>query len=99
MKVEPKRVKKVDSPLLLIGLGGTGTDALLTIMDKFNRRYDLPVTENGDVLDTPERTAYLAFDTDQAELASKKRGNMRFAPGSMYILDISGAVGGGVQPA
>ena len=99
MKVEPKRVKKVPSPLLIIGLGGTGCDALLTIMDKFNRRYELPVTSNGEVLDTPERTAYLAFDTDPAELSSKKRGNMKFSAGSMFALTMPNAVGAGVQPA
>lgn len=99
MKVEPKRVKKVPSPLLLIGLGGTGSDALLTIMAKFNRRYELPVTANGDILDTPERTAYLAFDTDPAELASKNRGNMKFSAGNVFALTMPSAVGAGVQPA
>lgn len=93
MKVEPKRVKKVDSPLLIIGLGGTGSDALLTIMDKFNRRYELPQTANGDTLDTPERTAYLALDTDLMELKGKCRGNMKFNPGSMFQLTIPSAVG------
>lgn len=93
MKVEPKRVKKVDSPLLIIGLGGTGSDALLTIMDKFNRRYELPQTANGDTLDTPERTAYLALDTDLLDLQGKRRGNMKFNPGSMFQLTIPSAVG------
>lgn len=93
MKVEPKRVKKVDSPLLIIGLGGTGTDALLSIMDKFNRRYELPKTANGDTLDTPERTAYLALDTDLMELQGKRWGNMKFSPGSMFQLTIPSEVG------
>lgn len=98
MKVEPKRVKKVPSPLLLIGLGGTGSDALLTIMDKFNRRYELPVTANGDVLDTPERTAYLAFDTDLLELQGKQRGNMKFAPGNIFKLSIPSVINTEGQP-
>lgn len=93
MKVEPKRVKKVDSPLLIIGLGGTGTDALLTIMDKFNRRYELPKTPNGEILDTPERTAYLALDTDAMELKSKQRGNMSFTPGNILTLSIPSRLG------
>lgn len=98
MKIEPKRVKKVDSPLLIIGLGGTGADALLTIMDKFNRRYELPQTANGDMLDTPERTAYLALDTDLLDLQGKRRGNMKFNPENMFQLTIPSAVGMKVLP-
>lgn len=98
MKVEPKRVKKVPSPLLIIGLGGTGCDALLTIMDKFNRRYELPVTANGDVLDTPERTAYLALDTDEFDLKSKTKGNMKFNPGNILPLTIPAVLGNKALP-
>lgn len=98
MKTEPKRVKKIDSPLLLIGLGGTGSDALLTIMDKFNRRYVLPVTANGDVLDTPERTGYLAFDTDALELKGKKIGNMSFRKEHIFELTIPSRLGTGTLP-
>ena len=98
MKIEPKRVKKIDSPLLIIGLGGTGSDALLTIMNKFNHRYELPVTTNGDVLDTPERTAYLAFDTDVLELKSKKMGDMSFRPEHIFQLTIPARLGVGALP-
>ncbi len=98
MKVEPKRVKKIPSPLLIVGLGGTGSDALLTIMDKFNRRYELPVNANGEVLDTPSRTAYLALDTDVLELASKRRGNMKFNPENILPLTIPSRLGMGALP-
>lgn len=99
MQVEPKRVKKVDSPLLIIGLGGTGVDALLTIMDKFKQRFELPMDVNGEMLDTPKRTAYLAFDTDKTEMESKKIGTTSFRPEHMFALHIPEKLGTGAIPA
>ena len=99
MQVEPKRVKKVDSPLLIIGLGGTGSDALLTIMDKFKQRFILPTDANGETLNAPERTAYLAFDTDKTEMESRKIGTSSFRQENIFPLQIPERLGVGTIPA
>lgn len=99
MYVEPKRVKKVDSPLLIIGLGGTGSDALLTIMDKFKKRFVLEVTPSGETLDAPERTAYLAFDTDAVEMRSRKIGTTQFRQENIFKLNIPSKLGFGTIPS
>ena len=39
------RVEKLDDPLLVIGLGGTGADILLTIKRMFAERFTLPRDE------------------------------------------------------
>ena len=36
------RVEKLPVPLLVVGLGGTGCDALLTVKETFAERYILP---------------------------------------------------------
>ena len=37
------RVDTIDNPMLVIGLGGTGIDALLRLKYQINRRFNLPV--------------------------------------------------------
>lgn len=36
------RVDTIDNPILIIGLGGTGIDALLRLKYQINRRFKLP---------------------------------------------------------
>ncbi len=99
MKVAPKRVKKVDSPLLIIGLGGTGSDALLTIMDKFHNRFELKKGPSGQLLDAPERTAYLAFDTDTVQLQGKRVGNTSLRREHIFSLEIPARLATGTVPS
>ena len=82
---EPKRIPRSQNPLLVIGLGGTGTDALLNIMSKFKQRFELPVV-NGKVQDTPLRTAYLAIDTDDIHLRYAQKDGIRFQPENRFLL-------------
>ncbi len=82
---EPKRVHRSQTPLLVIGLGGTGIDALLHVMSKFKQRFELP-EGNGEVLDTPARTAYFAIDTDVNHLRTAQMDGMRFHPGNRFML-------------
>ncbi|MBR5287660.1 MAG: hypothetical protein IKU34_03590 [Clostridia bacterium] len=56
------RVEKVVSPLLVIGLGGAGADAVRTIKKTFSERFELHPTEDGKQL--PYNTRYLVFDSD-----------------------------------
>lgn len=57
------RVPKIPVPLLVVGLGGTGCDALLTIKQTFAERYILPKDSKGQDLPAPPKTAYLAIDS------------------------------------
>ncbi len=57
------RVDKIPVPLLVVGLGGTGCDALLTIKETFAERYNLPKDAKGQELPAPIKTAYLGIDS------------------------------------
>ena len=57
------RVDKIPVPLLVVGLGGTGCDALLTIKQIFAERYNLPKDAKGQDLPAPIKTAYLGIDS------------------------------------
>ena len=57
------RVEKIPVPLLVVGLGGTGCDALLTIKEVFAERYILPKDGKGQDLPAPNKTAYLGIDS------------------------------------
>ena len=56
------RVDKIPVPLLVVGLGGTGCDALLTVKETFAERYNLPKDVKGQDLPAPIKTAYLGID-------------------------------------
>ncbi len=59
-----ERVQKLDEPLLVIGLGGTGKDIVLTVKRTFAERYELPRDTNGNLIPVPRRTDYLVLDSD-----------------------------------
>ena len=64
LDVSYERVEKLNAPLLIIGLGGTGADAVRTVKRTFAERFNLPVTADGKVVPIPRRTGYLVFDSD-----------------------------------
>ncbi len=68
------RVPKIDAPLLVIGLGGTGSDGLLRIKSEFAQRLVLDKNAAGQELDRPPRTAYLEIDTDSTVLRNRYHG-------------------------
>ncbi len=67
-KNEYTRVRKIDEPLLIIGLGGSGLDGLLHIKDLFSKRMEMEVDPRGNKLNHPPKTAYLEIDTDGTAL-------------------------------
>ncbi len=68
-----QRVKKIDAPLLIVGLGGTGADGLRRIKNEFAQRFEQDrIGER--VLDRPPRTAYLLLDTDPSEVKKRYHG-------------------------
>ncbi len=65
LDISIERVEKLNSPLLVIGLGGTGADVVRTVKRCFADRYVLPRDGHGNAIPVPPRTAYLAIDTDK----------------------------------
>lgn len=69
---ELDRVAMVDEPTLIIGLGGTGADALLNTKYVLHRKLKFPKDQS-----KPSRLAYLAIDTDASDLEKKRVGDTR----------------------
>ncbi|WP_040951454.1 tubulin-like doman-containing protein [Gorillibacterium massiliense] len=72
---EKIRVDTIDNPMLVIGLGGTGIDALLRLKYQINRRFKLP----NDPLskkkrEKPDNIEYIGFETNEGELQKKYKG-------------------------
>ena len=63
LDISIERVEKINSPLLVIGLGGTGTDIVRTIKRTFAERYVLPQDRDGNFIPVPDKTAYLTIDS------------------------------------
>lgn len=89
LDISIERVDKLDSPLLVIGLGGTGANTVRTVKQTFAARYILPRDGNGNVIPIPKRTAYLVMDTDRNSKGGF--GDSEFVnislPGITQILD------------
>lgn len=66
---EGTRVTPTSDPILFVGLGGTGIDALLRVKNEVQTRMPLPRNGNGQILGTsPANIAFLAVDTDKETL-------------------------------
>ena len=98
MRTEPKRVPKHPSPALFIGLGGSGSDMLLHIKDKFLQRFILPKNPDGSLADAPERTAYLEFDTDLDDVRKRRVNETAFKNVEALELQIPSTLGDGSTP-
>ena len=68
---ELDRVAMADQPTLIIGLGGTGTDALLHTKYVLRRKLKYP-----DGHDRPGRLDFLVIDTDTQDLDGKQVGGV-----------------------
>ncbi len=68
---ELDRVAMVDQPTLIIGLGGTGTDALLHAKYVMQRKLKQPQGKK-----KPDRLSFLAIDTDALDLKNKQVGGV-----------------------
>ncbi len=87
------RVESKGNPVLIIGLGGTGMDALLYTKQLINKRFRLPEDAPNKALAIPNNIRVLGIDSDNTyfkKKTDKKDGEMRFAVGE-YV-SISGSV-------
>lgn len=69
------RVDTIDNPMLVIGLGGTGIDALLRLKYQINRRFKLPedpITKKK--RDKPDNVEFIAFETNEQDRHKKYKG-------------------------
>lgn len=96
------KVHKVNAPLLVIGLGGTGFDAVMKIKRMFSERFVSDRAADGTERNKPPRTAYLVVDTDQSTKDMKKHGQKldmdEFADISNSVSDLLSGDGSLLQP-
>ncbi|KPU43309.1 hypothetical protein OXPF_27500 [Oxobacter pfennigii] len=72
---EKIRVNTINNPMLVIGIGGTGNDALLRLKYQINRRFRLPedpITRRKK--EKPDNIEFLAFETNQRDAGNKYKG-------------------------
>ncbi|MCR8644710.1 tubulin-like doman-containing protein [Paenibacillus sp. N1-5-1-14] len=69
------RVDTIDNPMLVIGLGGTGIDALLRLKYQINRRFKLPEDPfTKKKKEKPNNIEFLALETNEHDRNKKYKG-------------------------
>ncbi|PGY09474.1 tubulin-like doman-containing protein [Bacillus sp. AFS031507] len=83
---EKIRVDTIDNPMLVIGLGGTGIDALLRLKYQVNRRFKLPEDPlSKKKKDKPSNIEFLAFETNEHD-RNKKYNGIGLDPHKEFVL-------------
>ncbi|WP_409344072.1 tubulin-like doman-containing protein [Paenibacillus sp. MBLB4367] len=91
------RVDTIDNPMLIIGLGGTGIDALLRLKYQINRRFKLPEDSvSKKRREKPDKVEFLAFETNEHDRNKKYRG-IGLDPISEFVLLSNAEVGSLLQ--
>ncbi|WP_025690485.1 tubulin-like doman-containing protein [Paenibacillus zanthoxyli] len=91
------RVDTIDNPILIIGLGGTGIDALLRLKYQINRRFKLPEDPiSKKKRDKPDNVEFLAFETNEQDLGKKYRG-IGLDPQNEFVRLSNAEIGGLLQ--
>ena len=86
---EGTRVTPTADPILFVGLGGTGIDALLRIKNEVQTRMPLPKNGSGQILSTsPLNISFLALDTDK-ETLKKSYGVAGFDKSGDEFVDLT----------
>lgn len=94
---EKIRVDTIDNPILIIGLGGTGIDALLRLKYQINRRFKLPEDPlSKRKLEKPNNVEFLAFETNEQDRNKKYKG-IGLDPINEFVLLSNAEVGGLLQ--
>ncbi|MCL1863667.1 MAG: tubulin-like doman-containing protein [Defluviitaleaceae bacterium] len=89
---EKARIDTINHPVLVIGLGGTGTDALLRLKYQISRRFKLPenqVTKQKKA--KPDNIEYLALETNEHD--RKKYKGMSLDPYTEMALLSNAGIG------
>ncbi|MCL2225535.1 MAG: tubulin-like doman-containing protein [Defluviitaleaceae bacterium] len=89
---EKARIDTINHPVLVIGLGGTGTDALLRLKYQINRRFKLgenPVTKQKKP--KPDNIEYISFETNEHD--RKKYKGISLDPYTETVLLSNAGIG------
>ncbi|MDR1663593.1 MAG: tubulin-like doman-containing protein [Clostridiales bacterium] len=89
---EKIRIDTINHPILVIGLGGTGIDALLRLKYQVNRRFKLPdnpMTKKKK--QKPDNIEYLAFETNEHD--KKKYKGIGLDPNNELVLLSNASIG------
>lgn len=91
------RVDTIDNPMLVIGLGGTGIDALLRLKYQINRRFKLPEDPiSKKKKDKPDNVEFIAFETNEHDRNKKYKG-IGLDPLTEFVLLSNAEIGGLLQ--
>lgn len=91
------RVDTIDNPILIIGLGGTGIDALLRLKYQINRRFKLPEDPiSKKKREKPDNVEFLAFETNEQDRGKKYKG-IGLDSQNEFVLLANAEIGGLLQ--
>jgi len=94
---EKIRVDTIDNPMLVIGLGGTGIDALLRLKYQINRRFKLPEDPfTKKKKDKPDNVEFIAFETNEHDRNKKYKG-IGLDPMTEFVLLSNAEIGSVLQ--
>ncbi|MEH7118589.1 tubulin-like doman-containing protein [Neobacillus vireti] len=94
---EKIRVDTIENPMLVIGLGGTGIDALLRLKYQVNRRFKLPQDPlSKKKKEKPNNIEFLAFETNEYDRNKKYKG-IGLDPNKEFVLLSNPEIGGLLQ--
>ncbi|EKN71496.1 hypothetical protein BABA_01305 [Neobacillus bataviensis LMG 21833] len=94
---EKIRVDTIDNPMLVIGLGGTGIDALLRLKYQVNRRFKLPQDPlSKKKKEKPNNIEFLAFETNEYDRNKNYKG-IGLDPNKEFVLLSNPEIGGLLQ--
>lgn len=79
---ELDRSPMIDQPMIIIGLGGTGIDAMLNAKYVIQRKIKAPEGKKH-----PGRIAFLAVDTDETAFKEKRVGDVRVEPSEQVLIN------------
>ncbi|MCL2839715.1 MAG: tubulin-like doman-containing protein [Defluviitaleaceae bacterium] len=82
------RTSTIDKPILMIGLGGTGAEALIRVKRAIHRQFKLGISESGRKLDKPNQVEYMAIDSDDS-MTNLSYRNTSFTDDEFLLLDNS----------
>ncbi|WP_047151074.1 tubulin-like doman-containing protein [Aneurinibacillus tyrosinisolvens] len=94
---EKIRVDTIDNPMLVIGIGGTGIDALLRLKYQVNRRFKLPEDRlSKKKKEKPDNIEFIAFETNEHDRNKKYKG-LGLDPITEFVLLSNAEIGGLLQ--
>jgi len=80
------RTDVIDKPILMLGLGGTGAEALIRVKRAINKQFNLGGSINGRKPDKPPHIEYMAIDSD-ANMQNMSYAGTSFSSNEFLCLD------------